>query len=74
MSFTQFKVGRTGEPLVISTVDIVSVSPLLDGSRITLRGGTIHDVQEAFDAVTKVLVPEAVEKAQPALAAPEKVK
>jgi hypothetical protein len=69
MSFMQFKVGRTGEPMVISTVDIVSVVPLLSGSRITLRGGVIHDVQEAFDAVTKALMPDQV---APVEKAPEK--
>ena len=67
MNFMRFKQVRTGELLVLNTIDVVSVSPLLHGSRITLRGGAIHDVQDAFAAVTRVLMPDA-----PAEKAPEK--
>lgn len=72
MEFLRLKATRTNDPLLISTVDIASVVPLLNGSRIILRGGAIHDVSDTFDAVTKVLMPEAVTPVEKASAAPEK--
>ena len=70
MDFLRLKATRTGDPLLLSTVDIVSVTPLIQGSRVTMRGGAIHDVQEAFDAVTKVLMPSSPAPGFAATAAP----